>query len=54
MPLAVTLASLQNSYATDYGLMMAGTVVSVAPIICLFLLLQKEFISGLTSGTVKG
>jgi ABC-type glycerol-3-phosphate transport system permease component len=54
LPLAVTLASMQNNYGTDYGLLMAGTLVSVAPIICLFLLLQKEFISGLTSGTVKG
>jgi len=54
LPLAVTLASLQNNYGTDYGLLMAGTLVSVAPIIFLFLLLQKEFISGLTSGSLKG
>ncbi len=53
-PLAVTLAGLGSNYGNDYGMMMAGTLVSVAPIICLFLLLQKEFISGLTSGTVKG
>jgi ABC-type glycerol-3-phosphate transport system permease component len=33
---------------------MAGTLFSIAPIMCLFLLLQKEFISGLTSGAVKG
>ena len=33
---------------------MAGTLCSIAPIMCLFLLLQKEFISGLTSGAVKG
>ena len=52
-PLAVTLAGLSSNYGNDYGMMMAGTLVSVAPIICLFLLLQKEFISGLTSGTVK-
>ena len=41
-------------YATDYGLIMSGTLLSVAPVMCLFLLLQKEFISGLTSGAVKG
>jgi ABC-type glycerol-3-phosphate transport system permease component len=33
---------------------MAGTIVSIAPVMCLFLLLQKEFITGLTSGAVKG
>jgi multiple sugar transport system permease protein len=54
-PLAVIIAGLRDPiYLTDYGLVMAGALVSVAPIICLFLLLQKEFISGLTSGTVKG
>ena len=54
-PLAVIIAGLRDpNYLTDYGLMMAGALVSVAPIICLFLLLQKEFIAGLTTGTVKG
>jgi ABC-type glycerol-3-phosphate transport system permease component len=32
----------------------AGTLVSIAPVMLIFLLLQKEFISGLTSGAVKG
>jgi ABC-type glycerol-3-phosphate transport system permease component len=33
---------------------MAGVVCSIAPVIALFLLLQREFIAGLTSGSVKG
>ena len=53
-PLAVAIAQLKGLYATDYGLLMAGTVVSIAPVLCLFLLLQKDFIAGLTSGAVKG
>lgn len=53
-PLSVVMNQLRGVYGTDYGLLMAGTVVSIAPIMCLFLLLQKEFISGLTSGAVKG
>ena len=53
-PLAVAMNSLHGIYGTDYGLVMAGTLFSVAPIMCLFLLLQKEFITGLTSGAVKG
>ena len=32
---------------------MAGTVISIAPVMVLFLLLQREFIAGLT-GAVKG
>jgi ABC-type glycerol-3-phosphate transport system permease component len=45
---------MRGLYATDYGLIMSGTLISIAPVMCLFLLLQKEFISGLTSGAVKG
>jgi arabinooligosaccharide transport system permease protein len=54
MPLAVAINQLRGTYGTDYGLIMAGTVVSILPVLALFLLLQKEFISGLTSGAVKG
>jgi ABC-type glycerol-3-phosphate transport system permease component len=53
-PLAVTIAQLKGVYSTEYGLLMAGTILSIAPVMALFLLLQKEFISGLTSGAVKG
>lgn len=52
-PLAVVIAQLKGVYYEDYGLMMAGTLVSVAPVAVLFLLLQKDFVSGLTLGAVK-
>jgi multiple sugar transport system permease protein len=53
-PLAVTIAQLKGLYSADYGLLMAGTVVSIAPVMGLFILLQRDFIAGLTSGAVKG
>ncbi len=53
-PLSVAINQLRGVYGTDYGLVMSGTLVSIAPVLALFLLLQKEFISGLTSGAVKG
>ena len=53
-PLAVAIAQLKGLYSTDYGLLMAGTLVSIAPVMCLFLLLQKDFVSGLSAGAVKG
>lgn len=53
-PLSVAIAQLKGVYSQDYALQMAGTLVSIAPVLGLFLLLQKEFISGLTSGAVKG
>lgn len=53
-PLSVAIAQLRGVYKTDYGLLTAATVVSVLPVAALFLFLQKQFISGLTSGAVKG
>ena len=53
-PLPLALFELKGLYGADYNLIMAGTLVSIAPVMILFLLLQREFISGLTSGAVKG
>ncbi|MDB6168576.1 MAG: hypothetical protein JWM88_1440 [Verrucomicrobia bacterium] len=53
-PLSVAIFNLRGLYGSDYGLIMAGMLISVAPVMCLFLVLQREFISGLTSGAVKG
>ncbi len=53
-PLSVEIAQMRGIYSNDYGLLMAGTVISIAPVALLFLMIQKEFIAGLTSGAVKG
>lgn len=53
-PLSVAIMQLQGVYKTDYGVLMAATVVSVAPVSVLFLLLQREFIQGLSRGATKG
>ena len=53
-PLAVWISQLRGVYGVDYPLIMAGTLVAIAPVLVLFLMLQKEFIAGLTAGAVKG
>jgi len=53
-PLAVAMANMVGIYRQEYGMVMAGTLVSVIPVMTLFLLLQKEFIAGLTTAAVKG
>jgi len=53
-PLSIAIMQLQGVYKTDYGVLMAATVVSVAPVSLLFLLLQREFIQGLSRGATKG
>jgi ABC-type glycerol-3-phosphate transport system permease component len=52
--LPIALNQMVGLYSQQYGTLMAGTLLSVLPVVVLFLLLQKEFISGLTVGAVKG
>ena len=46
--------SMNGTYATDQGALMAGAFILVAPIIVFFLLMQRFFIAGMTAGAVKG
>ena len=52
--LPVALASLSREHAQDGEMMMAGSVVTVLPVLLLFLALQKYYIRGLLVGSVKG
>lgn len=52
--LPIALNQMVGLYSQQYGTLMAGTLLSVLPVVVLFLLLQREFISGLTAGAVKG
>src|SRR5690606_18700086 len=52
--LPVALASLSREYIMDVELMMAGAVVTVLPVLGLFLLLQRYYVQGLLLGSVKG
>jgi multiple sugar transport system permease protein len=52
--LPVSIASLSVEHAIDVELMMAGSVVTVLPVLLLFLVLQRYYIAGLMAGSVKG
>lgn len=41
-------------FEAQYGVLMAGATLAVLPVLVLFVILQKDFIAGLTSGAVKG
>jgi lactose/L-arabinose transport system permease protein len=51
--LPVALSSLIGMARIDYGQLMLGTTLSTIPIMIFFLLLQKQFISGILGGSVK-
>ena len=54
LTLPIILTLYVSQYESDYGVFLAGTALAIIPPAVLFFALQKEFISGLTSGAVKG
>ncbi|CAN7651383.1 MULTISPECIES: carbohydrate ABC transporter permease [Duganella] len=52
--LPVALASLSREHVQDNELMMAGSVLTILPVLLLFLGLQRYYIQGLLVGSVKG
>jgi multiple sugar transport system permease protein len=52
--LPVALATMSREHVQDVELMMAGAVVTVLPVLLLFLALQRYYVQGLLVGSVKG
>ena len=50
----LALRYMQGQYSSDFGIMMAATLLISIPPIILFLTFQRYYISGLTSGGIKG
>ena len=48
------LMNLRDALQTDWGVLLAGMTISATPLVTLFLLMQKQFIRGMTAGSVKG
>ncbi len=52
-PISTSLYAFQQRYGRDWGLTNAGSVIMILPVLVLFLLLQRNFIEGLTQGGLK-
>ncbi|MCA9880447.1 MAG: carbohydrate ABC transporter permease, partial [Thermomicrobiales bacterium] len=52
--LPVGLQSLIGEFTTDWGLLMAGAVITTMPIVIIFFFVQRKLTQGLASGAVKG
>ena len=51
LPLAIR--TFYGEFSSDYGNIMAGLTLSVAPVIIIYLILQKHVIGGIVAGAVK-
>ena len=53
LTLPLSTYSFYGTYSADYGTIMAALVLTLAPILILYLFLQKQIISGVVAGAVK-
>ena len=56
MPLVVGIMHLKSSgaAASSWNLMLAGTAISLIPMMIIYLIFNRYFVTGMTSGAVKG
>lgn len=52
--LPVAIANLMGEHTPDTELMMAGSVLTVLPILLVFMVVQKYYIEGIVAGSIKG
>ena len=52
--LSVGIASFKTQYSNEYAMQMAGATLALIPVVVVYLLGQKYFVEGITSGGVQG
>ncbi|MCC6674305.1 MAG: carbohydrate ABC transporter permease, partial [Thermomicrobiales bacterium] len=52
--LPVAIMAFRGSYSTEWGLIFASVIISILPVLIGYILLSRQFIAGLTAGSVKG
>lgn len=53
MTLPVMLSKLNSQYSTEYNTLMAGSLISMIPILLVYSFAQKHFIKGIQEGGIK-
>jgi ABC-type glycerol-3-phosphate transport system permease component len=52
--LPIAIYSFQGQHGTEWGLVFAAMIIALIPVLLIFILLQRYFVSGITAGAVKG
>ncbi|HTR90704.1 MAG TPA: carbohydrate ABC transporter permease [Trebonia sp.] len=52
--LQVALAQLNTAHGTDYSMVMAGALLALLPVVGVFLLFSRQFVSGAIKGALRG
>ncbi len=54
LPVTTAINNLQGVFLSNYNLLAAGATITVIPTLIVYLLLQRQFVAGLTLGASKG
>jgi multiple sugar transport system permease protein len=54
LPITSAIKNLQGEYAQNANLLSAGSLIIAVPTLVVYLILQRQFIAGLTLGSTKG
>lgn len=54
LPVTTAIHNLQGQFLSNYNLLAAGAMITVIPTLIIYILLQKQFVAGLTLGASKG
>src|SRR5947209_2184708 len=52
--LPIAIALFQGEHQTSWGLVFAASLIAIAPVIAIFVTFQRQFVSGIASGALKG
>lgn len=52
--LPVAIQQFYTTHGTDWGVVFAATTIAMVPILAIFLLFQRHFVSGIAAGALKG
>ena len=52
--LTLAISALKGNYSTNYGLVMAGSMIAFLPPFILYIFLQKQFVEGIALSGIKG
>jgi multiple sugar transport system permease protein len=54
LPITTAINNLQGEFLSNYNLLAAGATITLIPTLIVYLLLQRQFVAGLTLGASKG
>ena len=54
LPITTGINNLNGVFAQNYNLIAAGAIMTAVPTLVVYLVLQKQFVAGLTLGSTKG